>query len=294
MKTRSILVASLFVTTVFAAEKPAPARLLVSDHSPNRLAIVNTTDGTLEWEYPCGHPQDVHWLTDGTILAAVGQEAQIIKPDLAAKKGGEILWRVKPGGEVPVAQPLPDGGIMVACSPGAKGLILEFDINRKEVKRLEVTTKTTGHNQYRFCRKTKEGTYLIPSIGDGILYEIDANGKELWKLPLAKVCSAERLPDGSTLVVGAGTIRCYDKERKEAWVLTSNEMNLKPGILAGIHLLPEGGLVIANWGRKGANPEDASAIAIGLDRRVLWRLNHPFVSSAAHVQVLTETPNKGK
>lgn len=273
-------------TAITHPESAPPRRLLVSDHSPNRLVIINTTDGSVEWEYPCRHPQDAHWLADGTILAAVGDEAQIIKPDLAARKGGEVLWRVKPGGEVPVAQPLPEGGILVACSPGPKGVIIEFDKNRQEVRRMDVTTRTTGHNQYRFCRKTPQGTYLIPSIGDGILYEIDAAGKELWALPLAQACSAERLADGSTLVAGAGTIRCFDKDRKEVWVLTGKEMNLKPGILAGMHLLPGGGVVVANWGKKGAQPENACAIAIGPDHRVLWRLNHPAIGSAAHVQVL--------
>ena len=283
------LLACLLAITASADERPAPARLLVSDHRPNRLAIINTTDGTLEWEYPCAHPQDVHWLADGTILAAVGFEAQIIKPDMVTKKGGEVLWRVKPGGEVPVAQPLPDGGILIACSPGPKGLIIEFDKNRKEVRRVEVTTRTTGHSQFRFCRKTPQGTYLIPSVGDGVLYEIDAKGNELWKLPLPNVCSAERLADGSTLVAGDGAIRSYGKDRKEAWVLTGKEMNLNPGILAGMHFLPDGGLVIANWGRNGSKPDQASAIAIGADRRILWRLNHPLIGSAAHVEVLPTT-----
>jgi hypothetical protein len=63
-------------------------------------------------------------------------------------------------------------------------------------------------------------------------------------------------------------------------------MNLKTGILAGMHLLPEGGLVIANWGKKGDQPENASAIAISADHRVIWRVNHPHIGSAAHVQVL--------
>jgi outer membrane protein assembly factor BamB len=270
-----------------ASELLPPERLLVSDHAPNRLAIINTGNGHVEWEYPCEHPQDVHWLADGTILAAVGREVQIIRPELAAKKGGEVLWRLTPGGEVPVAQPLPDGGIMVACSPGAKGLIIEFNKDRQEVRRIEVTTRTTGHSQFRFCRKTPQGTYLIPSIGDGILYEIDAAGKELWKLPLAQVCSAERLADGTTLVAGAGTIRCYDRDHKELWVLTGKDMNLNPGILAGMHVLPDGTLVIANWGRKGDKPENASALAVSPDHRVLWRLNHPGIGSASHVQVLT-------
>ena len=276
----------LSCTVAAAAEMLPPTRLLVSDHQPNRLAIVNTRSQELEWEYPCAHPQDVHWLADGTILAAVGAEAQIIKPDLVAKKGGEILWRVKPGGEVPVAQPLPDGGILIACSPGPKGLIIEFDKNRNVVRRIEVTTKTTGHSQFRFCRKTPQGTYLIPSIGDGILYEIDARGKEIWKLPLPQVCSAERLSNGSTLVAGGDAIRCYDRDYKESWVLTAKEMNLNPGILAGMHMmpLPNNNCVVANWGNK---PEEASAVAIDLDRhQVLWRLNHPLIGKAAHVQVL--------
>jgi hypothetical protein len=162
------------------SEGRAPVRLLVSDHSPNRIVIVNTANGALEWEYPCKHPQDLHWLKDGTILAAVGDEAQIIKPDLAGKKGGEVLWRVRPGGEVPVAQPLPDGGIMVACSSaGSKGLIIEYGSDRKETKRLEVSTRVTGHSQFRFCRKTPEGTYLVPAIGDGVLYELDPGGAEM-------------------------------------------------------------------------------------------------------------------
>ncbi len=292
------LLVSLLAMTASGGERPAPARLLISDHRPNRLAIINTIDGTLEWEYPCQHPQDVHWLADGTILAAVGSEAQIIKPDLVAKKGGEVLWRVKPGGEVPVAQPLPDGGILIACSPGPKGLIIEFDKNRKEVRRVEVTTRTTGHSQFRFCRKTPQGTYLIPSLGDGVLYEIDAKGHELWKLPLPKVCSAERLADGSTLVAGAGTIRCYGKDRKEVWVLTGKEMNLNAGILAGMSLLPDGGLVVANWGHSGSKSTEASAIAVGADRSILWRLNHPLIGSAAYVEVMpttaaTETAGNG-
>jgi WD40 repeat protein len=290
MRLRAIFVATLLAITASADERPAPTRLLVSDHRPNRLAIINTTDGRLEWEYPCKHPQDCHWLPDGTILAAVGDEAQIIKPDLAAGKGGDVIWSVKPGGEVPVAQPLPDGGIMVACSPGPKGLIIEFDKERKEVRRMEVTTQTRGHSQYRFCRKTPQGTYLIPSVGDGILYELDGAGKALWTLPLARVCAAERLADGSTLVAGAGTIRCYDKDRKEQWVLSGEDMNLNPGTLAGMYLLPEGGFVVANWGRKGEQPKNASAIAIGADRRVLWRLNHPMIGSAGYVQPLDPVP----
>jgi len=104
----------------------------------------------------------------------------------------------------------------------------------------------------------------------------------------AQVCSAERLADGTTRVAGAGTIRSYDKDHKEQWVLSGKEMGINPGILAGMSLLPDGSLVIANWGCKGDKAADASALAIGPDRRVLWRLNHPAISSAAHVQVLPE------
>ena len=103
---------------------------------------------------------------------------------------------------------------------------------------------------------------------------------------LSQVCAAERLADGSTLVAGAGTIRSYDKDHKEQWVLTAKEMGITIGILAGMHILPDGTLVIANWGRNGNKPEDASALAIGTDHRVLWRLNHPAVGRAACVQVL--------
>ncbi|MEI6647918.1 MAG: hypothetical protein WCP12_17910, partial [bacterium] len=280
----------LLMVSAGLGETNLPTRLLVSDHEPNRLVIINTRDGAVEWEYLCNHPQDSHWLADGTILAAVGQEAQIIRPDLVSKKGGEVLWRVKPGGEVPVAQPLPDGGIMVACSPGPKGLIIEFDKNRKEVRRIEVTTRVTGHSQFRFCRKTPEGTYLIPAIGDGILYELDRNGKEIWNLPMSSACAAERLPDGSTLVCGKGTVRLYDKERREIRVLGEKELMVKRGIFAGLHRLPGGGWIVANWRKKGPSAEESFAVAISDAGQVLWRLNHPLVGRAAHVQAIPDVP----
>ncbi|MDD4888482.1 MAG: LamG domain-containing protein [Phycisphaerae bacterium] len=271
-----------------------PVRLLVSDHQPNRIVIIDG-GGALEWQYPCKHPQDVHWLADGTVLAATGDKAEIIKPDLAAGKGGQVLWECKPGGEVPAAQPLPGGGILVACSPpgaNAKGLLIEFDKDRKEVRRVEVSTRTTGHSQFRFCRKTPEGTYLIPSIGDGVLYEIDAAGKELWRLPLAEACSAERLKDGTTIVTGGKTVRAYDKDRKELWRLGEKELDLEPGILAGMEIEPDGTIVIANWGVKGGDAKKASILAIAPDRTVAWRIvNHPHVTSAARACVLPFASN---
>lgn len=266
-----------------------PKRFLVSDHKLNRLLIANA-QGEIEWEYLCEHPQDSHYLADGTILAAVGHEAQIIRPDLTNGKGCEVLWRFRPGGEVPVVQPLADGGIMVAYSPGdgEPGVIVEFDKGHKEIRRVEVETKTTGHSQFRFCRKTLQDTYLIPAIGDGVLYEINADGNVLWELPLELVCSAVRLADETTIVAGAKTVRAYDKQKKEIWVLTERELGFQPNVLAGMHIGPDETITVANWGTDCQDEISTAAFSVSTKQCcVTWRMaSDPLIGSVAHLQII--------
>ena len=69
------------------------------------------------------------------------------------------------------------------------------------------------------ARLPVHGTFLVPSMEEGVVRELDAEGKEIWKMEkVGKVWSASRLASGNLLVADLENGACeYDKDGKQVW-----------------------------------------------------------------------------
>ena len=267
----------------------AKRRFVTTDHRENKVFIV-AADGRIEWQYACEHPQDVWPLPNGNVLVAWYRAAQEIRPDLAAGTGGEVVWehRVEAPDEIPTCQPLADGLVLVGvCGPCE---LREVDRSGTVVRRVPLHSQGPLHSQFRFCRKTPQGTYLVPFIQERKVQEVDAAGRVLHELAWPDpVVSATRLPNGNTLIGGGKLVREYDPEWQVVWQLDQDDLGyqLDLSLIAGTRRLPDGNTLVTNYGASGASREAAQIFEITPDYRIVWRLwNAPRLGSLAQTQYL--------
>ncbi|MCE9629739.1 MAG: hypothetical protein K8S94_03330 [Planctomycetia bacterium] len=128
---------------------------------------------------------------------------------------GEVEWRL-PVGAIHDLQLLPDGHLLYQ---DGWTRIIEVDhdgVVRREIK-LTVDS-SSAHSDTRNARKTDAGTYLVAHEKDGVVREYAPDGAVIWEfdVPLFdkprqgghgpeafgdQTYSAERLPNGNTLIV---------------------------------------------------------------------------------------------
>lgn len=196
------------------------------------------------WEYGIANPQDVWPLSNGNILVAWLHGVKEISP---AK---EVVWEytVQAPNEVPSCQPLPDGGLLIGVVGECR--LIEFGPDRKIRHEVRLaTTETRPHAQFRMCRKTAAGTYLVPFTSEGALREYSADGRCIRTFASLKspVC-AERLPNGNTLVTGSGAVIEYDANNTPVWQVNLSELpGVRCGIPAGTERLANGNTRVCNW-----------------------------------------------
>ncbi|MEI6499783.1 MAG: LamG-like jellyroll fold domain-containing protein, partial [Armatimonadota bacterium] len=172
-----------------------PYAFLCAEHAHDRLVIMDA-QGTIRWEYSVPHPQDVWMLPNGNILTSYTHGVREVTRDK------QIVWEYKTQApnEIPNCQPLPDGNVLI----GIVGECRLIEVNRRGqiVRQVQLSTPVKEpHAQFRMCRKTPEGTYLVPFTAEGAVREYDAAGQVLRSFPdkPSPVC-ALRLEDDHTLI----------------------------------------------------------------------------------------------
>ena len=258
---------------------------LGTSHALKKIYIRDVSGRTV-WDYPVSNPQDVWLLPNGNVLTTWLHGVKEITPE---KK---TVWEytVHAPNEVPSCQPLPDGSVMI----GIVGECRLIEVNRKGEVLHEVklaTTENKPHAQFRMCRKTKEGNYLVPFTAEGALREYDRDGRCIRRFPALRspVC-ALRLPNGNTLVSADGGVTEYDAKDAVVWRLDfSRDLpDIACGIPAGIQRLPNGNTVVCNWGAstKGGK-RGVSIIEVTPDKRPVWRVPSDGLEQVAQCQLLT-------
>lgn len=262
-----------------------PFPVLISEHEHDRIAMLDKS-GKMVWEYGVPHPQDVWMLPNGNILTTYYQGVREITPDK------QTVWeyRTEKPNEIPNCQPLPDGTIMI----GIVGECRLIEVNRQgdvlhEIK-LE-TTEKEPHAQFRLCRKTPEGTYLVPFTAEGAVREYDGSGaiiREFPRKPLP-VC-ALRLENGNTLISAGGTLTEYDRDDTVVWELLEHDVpDIQIGVFAGIHRLENGNTIVCNWNTKDTNEKRGAHIfEVTYDKRVVWEITGSFIGQVAQCQLLSD------
>lgn len=262
-----------------------PFPVLISEHEHDRIAILDKS-GKVVWEYGIPHPQDVWMLPNGNILTTYYQGVREITPD---KK---MVWEYcteKPN-EIPNCQPLPDGNIMI----GIVGECRLIEVNRQGEVLHEIklsTTEKVPHAQFRMCRKTPQGTYLVPFTAEGAVREYDRTGAVRRMFPncSSPVC-ALRLENGNTLISAAGVLTEYDLENRVAWELREHDIpEIQAGIFAGIHRLANGNTIVCNWNTRDTEEKTGAHIfEVTHDKRVVWQVTGTHIGQVAQCQLLSD------
>lgn len=286
-------------TTVHVAGTPAEAqpsaaqmgpgrRVIAADDSTRTLAAVGA-DGRIEWKMPCRQIHDLQLLPDGHLLYQDGW-TRIIELDATrkpvwqydAKENGNASRPV----EVHAFQRLSDGSTMIVESGPAR--IIEVDRTGTIMREIPLTVDSpSAHSDTRNARKTPAGTYLVAHENDGVVREYDVTGKVVWDfdVPLFdtprkaghgpeafgdQVYSAERLPNGNTLVgTGNGhSVIEVTPDREIAWKLGQNDL---PGItlawVTQVRRLPSGNTLLVNCHAGPGNPQ---IIEVTPEKKVVW------------------------
>ena len=268
-----------------------PHTFLCSSHQENKVFIFDK-QGKKRWEFPCANPQDVWMLDNGHVLVATLRAVREIKPDLASGQGGTVVWEytTEAPNEIPTCQPLPDGNVLIGIVGECR--LIEIDREGKIAFELKLeTTEKTPHAQFRLCRKTPEGTYLVPFTAEGAVREYSADGAVIREFPRhsTPVCTV-RLPDGNTLISAGGRITEYSPNNAIVWELNPKDVpDINVAIPAGIQRFPNGNTIICNWGtRPDGIKAGAHIFEVTHDKRVSWQVESTDFGSSAACQILTE------
>jgi len=262
-----------------------PFPLLFSEHEHDRIAIMNR-EGAIVWEYPLPHPQDVWMLPNGNIVATWYQGVKEITPDK------RVVWEYtteKPN-EIPNCQPLPDGGLMIGIVGECR--LIELNAQREIVHEVKLaTTEKTPHAQFRFCRKTPGGTYLVPFTAEGAVREYDRDGNVIHEFPRRPMpVSAVRLENGNTLIAAGGAITEYDLNDRVVWEVTEYDIpDIQIGVFAGLKRLDNGNTIVCNWNtRDTGDKAGAHLMEITDDKRVVWQITGTHIGQMAQCQFLAD------
>ncbi|MBX9682027.1 MAG: PQQ-like beta-propeller repeat protein [Gemmataceae bacterium] len=298
----------LLAAPISFADEPIRRRLLVSDESKGRLAIVNE-EGKIAWETKIRSLHDLHMLENGNVLAH-RTITQIVEIDPktnkvvweydAAKKNGNEGKRV----EVHAFQRLADGVTMIAESGVSR--IIEVDREGKLLREIKLQAKRPdAHRDTRLVRKLATGNYLVCHEGEGAVREYDGQGKVVWDyaVPLFdrkpagghgpeawgnQIFSAVRLKNGNTLIGGGNghSVIEVTPAKEIVWHLKQNDL---PGItlawVTTLEVLANGNIVIGNC---HAGPNQPQIVEATRDKKVAWTFRDftNFGDSTTNSQIL--------
>ena len=271
-----------------AEENSAADRLiLISSHAPDQIAIVDAA-GRSVWsigeEEGVNHPQDAAVTDEGTVFFSVITGAKMVR--LSDKR---LLWSYSTpeGTQNPVAQPLGEGRFLVGNEGPCR--LLEIDAQGEIKRTIQVSDCpfSGSHGQFRFCRKTPEGTYLFPMINAQILREYDADGHQLRQFPVTGMpVGAVRLPNGDTLTGDGSAVEQFDRENKLVWRFDCVEDgHLKPALITAVSRLKNGNTLLGYYQN---DPNEPDIIEVSPEKKIVWSLTLPETGLVAAVQLLDQ------
>lgn len=260
-----------------------PRAILATSHQLKKVFLLDE-GGEVAWDYHAPNPQDAWMLPDGNVLTTHLHGVQEVTRDR------KVVWeyRVRAPDEVPTCQPLPDGNVLI----GIVGQCRLIEVNRRGDVTFELplsTTEKRPHAQFRMCRKTPQGTYLVPFTAEGAVREYARDGSILREFPRkpTPVC-AIRLEDGNTLISAGRSVTEYDPHGNVVWELAPEDIpDINVAVPAGIQRLPNGNTVVCNWGTKTEGDRlGAHIFEVAPDKRVVWHVAGTNFGQVAQCQLL--------
>lgn len=278
MKTLLVLSIALAITCVAHART-----FLVSFHSPDALLIVDEA-GEVLWkaEAELPHPQDCTVTESGEIVTSVYRGLVSMGLDQ------QIHWRyeIPKGAENCLAYPLGNDQFLV----GLEGPTQLREVNKDGEVLKEIQLSTTYpkvHAQFRGCRKTSDGTYLVPFYMEGAVREYNAAGEVVRDLgKFRRPVGALRLENGNTLISYFKGIVEIDPTGAKVWEFVPGRIAKFKGLQpAGLAQLKNGNIIGKFYHSKANAP---CLIEITPEKEIVSSLVVKDYQRIGHFQVLTD------
>jgi len=268
----------------------------------NVLYVVN--HGKVVWTYafPRGGEIDDAWLmSNGHIILTKMTECYEVTPD---KK---VVWTYTPpeGTQIHTCQPIGLDQVMIVQNGLPPHMII---LNKKdnsvvmqhELTAVSKTDPKTVHPQFRNCRVTGQGTYLIAFLKQDKVTEYDKDWNQIWSVDSVTPWAAVRLKNGNTLITGDNHAYVHEvnHEGKIVWSIETNdlpEMHLHDVQTAD--RLDNGNTIICNrgGGKAGIPFSAVQVMEVTPDKKVVWALqDYTNLPPCTGIQLLDEpgTPEK--
>ena len=278
MKTLLVLSIALAVTCVTHART-----YLVSFHSPDALLIVDEA-GEVLWkaEVDLPHPQDCAVTDSGEIVTSVYRGLVALGLDQ------QVQWRyeIPKGTENPLAYPLGNDRFLV----GLEGPTQLREVNKEGEVLKEIQLNTTHpkvHAQFRGCRKTSGGTYLVPFYMEGAVREYNGAGEVVRDFgKFRRAMGALRLENGNTLISYFKGIVEIDPSGAKVWEFVPGRIAEFKGLQpAGLAQLKNGNIIAKFYHSKVNAP---CLIEITPEKEIVTSLFVKGYRKIGHFQVLTD------
>lgn len=284
MKLKFAIAMSMIVTASLMAgvfEQSAPsAPLFVAGN--NYLAKI-APDGTQLHRWPGGNNNDAWFLPNGNILIADGRVWE-------ADPQGRCVWEYRSedqtGGGCYSAQRLPNGNTLIG--ENSTGRIFEVTPTGEKCNLIQVPLNSHNrHQTLRMVRRLADGSTLVCRSGANIVerYAPGKNDQPVWsqKVPgLAFAAIADN--EGNIYISSLRQVQKWSPSNQLLWELKASETGLPINNMTGLHLLPNGNLIIGCYGYgKGIG-----AFEVTPAKEILWtyRSNEPCNDSHMAVQLL--------
>lgn len=253
----------------------------------NRVMILST-NGAVVWEYPAKLVHDAWMLADGNVLFADGETVTEVT------RAKEVVFQYKSpsghGDSTYACQRLANGNTMVA--ENATGKILEVTPKGEVVFSLQTAPFKEGdHHNLRMARKLESGHYLVCHSGAKVVKEYTPEGRVVWesKQPGGVAFAAVRTARGTTLASSLDQVIEYDASGAKVWELRTKDLGVPVHNLTGMHLLPNGNLVLGCYSayKDGAG---CGMLEVSREGRIVWRYSNPKADACMMaVQMLSPT-----
>ena len=254
-------------------------------------------EGKVVWQVQVPRTHDAWLLPNGNVLAAyAGRDGKGGAMEVDPSK--EVVWKYELKGEVHAVQRLADGNTLVSDS--ANGRLIEVSKAGKIVKEVKLKYAKGGHSMMRHARKLASGNYLVAHHQNKVVREYAPDGEVVQEIKTdMPVFSAVRLANGNTLCGDWDLLKEVDPKGKVVWSMAKKEIveQLVPGgkevesghaLMTGIHALPNGNIVVANYFGHGKGPHGAVLFEVTRDKKVVWQYTDKKATGAVMGVQLTD------
>lgn len=182
-------------------------RVLVAENSAQRVTERDPATGAVKWHHMVpGNPIAVQRLPNGNTFIATYQNLMEVTP------ANKVVYDHRPGPQFYIfsARRQKNGHVLAMT---AQGVLLEVDpVSGKQVR----TIPTGANGGWCSAEALPNGRYLVATMNNGQVREIDAANKTHWSASVPGVFRATRLPNGHTLVASMTTRKVAELDRAGA------------------------------------------------------------------------------